>query len=451
MKSARGIWAYIACFVVLFLGFSVGFHGVVPGSILYILAPFFSLVMMIPYVLHLRLSPRVSGLLSTLVFPLSYVAIEYLGSFVSPYGSWLSYGYTQYGNLPLLQIISVTGLWGVTFIVMWFNAVVDWVWDQQFQWDRVRKPVLSFGLIFVGIFACGGLRLTLFSPVGQAVQVATISAPEPNSAITAVIANPHVTNVQWQAFQSSAHRMQDRLLAQTAQQAEAGAKIIIWGEADGIVSPGDLSRFIRQGEKLASQKKIYLGMSLWLMTRSLAHQKYQDEVVWINPSGQIGGIYHKSKLVPPTDPSYFTPGNGHLFISQTSYGKIGIAICFDADFPTLIQQAGRAHVGLLLVPGGDWRAIDPLHTEMATFRAIENGFSLVRATTSGLSIVTDSVGHTLAAADYFHTPRGHVMVAQVYVHHTPTLYDYVGNAFEWLCIVGLLSIVAIAVLKPQES
>ena len=87
---------------------------------------------------------------------------------------------------------------------------------------------------------------------------------------------------------------------------------------------------------------------------------------------------------------------------------------------------------------------------MATFRAIENGFSLVRATTSGLSIATDAVGHTLAAMDYFDTPSGHVMVAQVYTHSTPTLYDYVGNVFEWLCIVGLLVLAVIAVLKLQQ-
>lgn len=451
MKSVKGIWSYIVGYIVLFLGLAIGFQGVVPGIMLYIIIAFFTFVTLIPYIAHLIISPRIRGFLSTLVFPLSYVVIEYIESLVSPYGSWMSYAYTQYGNLPLLQIVSVTGLWGITFIVMWFNTVVDWAWDRQFKFGNIRREMVSFALILICILSFGAVRLSFFSPKSQTVQVATISAPEPNQQIAAVIANPQVTNAQWQSFRANAKIIQGNLLAQTAKQADAGAKIIIWGECDGIVAKEDVQNFIHQGEQLAYQKHIYLGMSLWVMTRNLDKEKYKDEVVWINPQGHVEGIYQKSKLVPPTEPYYYSPGDGKLLISDTPYGRIGIAICFDADFPSLIQQAGRNNVGLLLVPSGDWQAIDPIHTQMATFRAIENGFSLVRGTTSGLSIATDNLGHTLSAVDYFNTSNGHVMVSQVYTKSTTTIYTRIGSLFAWMCVVGFLLLIIVAFFKPREN
>src|SRR5258708_21527112 len=72
----------------------------------------FSTVLTLPYLLDRLVAPRlilVSGLLATLLFPLSRVAGEYLISFTPAVGSGCSLAYTQYGNVPLLQIImSVT-------------------------------------------------------------------------------------------------------------------------------------------------------------------------------------------------------------------------------------------------------------------------------------------------------------------------------------------------------
>ena len=46
--------------------------------------------------------------------------------------------YTQYGNLPLLQLLSVTGLWGIDFLMSWLASVVNWAWERGFAWPRVR-------------------------------------------------------------------------------------------------------------------------------------------------------------------------------------------------------------------------------------------------------------------------------------------------------------------------
>jgi apolipoprotein N-acyltransferase len=68
---------------------------------------------------------------------------------MTPGATWGSIAYTQYGHLALAQIVSIAGLGGLTFLVAWFAAVVNWVWERGFVWQDVRKGV---GL-YAGIMA----------------------------------------------------------------------------------------------------------------------------------------------------------------------------------------------------------------------------------------------------------------------------------------------------------
>jgi apolipoprotein N-acyltransferase len=102
-----------------------------------------------------------------------------------------------------------------------------------------------------------------------------------------------------------------------------------------------------------------------------------------------------------------------------------------------LRQAGRRRADLVISPANDWRAIDPWHTQMAAFRAIENGCNLVRDTSNGRSLAVDYLGRTLAETDYF-TSGDHVIVAYVPSHGARTPYAAVGDVFAWLCLGALV-------------
>jgi len=119
------------------------------------------------------------------------------------------------------------------------------------------------------------------------------------------------------------------------------------------------------------------------------------------------------------------------------------AICYEMDFPQLIQQVGRAKADLLLTPASDWKTIKHLHFQMAVFRAVENGVSMVRATKSGLSGAVDAFGRTLAVTDHF-SPGAQIMIVQVPLRHVSTIYARVGDLFAWLCVASLLIMIAVA-------
>ena len=120
----------------------------------------------------------------------------------------------------------------------------------------------------------------------------------------------------------------------------------------------------------------------------------------------------------------------------TPNGRLGSAICFDLDFPQLLAQAGRLGTDVLLAPSNDWRDIDPWHTHMATFRAVEQGFNLVRQARSGLSMAVDYQGRALAQMDDFGSPDRE-MTAYVPTRGVRTVYSRIGDAFAWVCLFGL--------------
>jgi apolipoprotein N-acyltransferase len=164
---------------------------------------------------------------------------------------------------------------------------------------------------------------------------------------------------------------------------------------------------------------------------------------------QIEFTYLKSRLVPGVESRVCIAGNGRLPICHSQYGRIAAAICYDMDFPQLIQQAGQEEADLLLVPANDWQVIKHLHLQMAIFRAIENGVSMIRATKSGLSGAVDAFGRTLAVTDHF-SPGAQTMIAQVPLKRVRTLYARVGDLFAWLCVASLLTTIPVALVNRRK-
>jgi apolipoprotein N-acyltransferase len=73
---------------------------------------------------------------------------------------------------------------------------------------------------------------------------------------------------------------------------------------------------------------------------------------------------------------------------------------WDVVFPAVIAQAGAQDVDILLSVAADWEGIDPLHGQIATFRALENGLTVVRQADDGWSVIADLYGRILSSATY---------------------------------------------------
>lgn len=237
------------------------------------------------------------------------------------------------------------------------------------------------------------------------------------------------------------HELQQALLQRTERAAAEGARIVVWSEGNALVFRSDEPSFLEQGRRLARQNGIYLFMSL--ATMSPGDRLVENKVVAIDAEGRIRDVYLKSH---PTPGEMSRPGDGRIGWMDTPYGRIAWAICYDFDYPELIRQAGRVGADILIDPSWENAGMTPLHTQMATFRAIENGAALFRPVNGGLGMAVDAYGRVLGTLDHFTTGTpDKVLVADLRTKGVATLYPAVGDAFGWLCGGGLALLALVAV------
>lgn len=402
-----------------------------------------------PYAIDRVMICRLPGLLGTLVFPVSYAIIDYVGSF-GPYGSWGAAGYSQYGELPLLQLTAITGLWGITFLIGWFAAVGNLLWEDGWKSYSALRTGAVFVVVLTLILIGGGLRLTAFAPRSPTVRIASLSALPQGApdALEHLVAGK-ATAADLAQIRAWATPVDDDLLRRADLAARNGARIVFWAEGNASVLKQDEGQLLAEGSQLAARDKIYLGMALAVWVPGAA-RVLENELVMIEPSGAIAWHYRKSHPVPGEEAAMSAPSDGKLRMLDTPFGRLSAAICFDADFPQVLRQAGLLNADIVLNPSNEWAAIDPWHTQMASLRAIEEGTSVVHQASHGLSAAFDYQGNRLAAVDYFRSD-GATMIADVPTRGVRTLYSRWGDWFAWLCMASLLSLVITALVRRSRA
>ena len=285
----------------------------------------------------------------------------------------------------------------------------------------------------------GSARLW-FAPSGPTVRVASLTAPEmttfPNAEIAARVSSRSLTADDLRQIGVWSRRIDEDLLRRAAREADAGAKIVFWGEANSYVVPQDEPWIIAQASELARTKKIYLGMGN-VVYHYGEPKPLENTLVLFAPDGSLIWKFLKARPVPGGEAMMSRPSDGRLKFVDTPHGRLSGVICFDADSVQLLHQAGRGRADLVLVPSNDWRAIDPWHTQMAVFRAIEQGFNIVRHTSRGLSVAADYQGRVRGLMDHYETPGERQLVAEVPTKGVRTIYSRLGDLFSWLALLGL--------------
>ena len=192
---------------------------------------------------------------------------------------------------------------------------------------------------------------------------------------------------------------------------------------------------LRRGKAFARQHKVRLLLTVgsFLPGKVGFGTKYiENKAIMINDAGEIESIFFKNKPVPLVEGSI--AGDGEVPVIETKDGRIATSICYDADFPYLINKAGKKNADILLLPSGDWREVAPYHADMARVRAIENGFSIVRPVSGATTIACDYNGRVIGKRDFFdHGER--VLVSHVPTNGVTTLYAMTGDVFPWACIL----------------
>ncbi len=395
----------------------------------------------LPLLLDRLLAPHRPGFLRTLVFPVAVTALEFLGGINEDFGSWGATAYSQVDHPALLQLAAVLGLPGIAFLLAWFAALANELWEADWSVKARWRGLLVFGAVLATVLATGALRLATRPVVTDTARVAAISTARwggfgDKEILWRFKGDEPLNAADARAIRGHHAAQNQALLDTTRREAVAGAQLVVWAEAAAVVVDVDEAAYLAQGQALAREQDIVLAMALGVLDSGDSPRRIANKLVLITPDGQLASEYLKAIPTPGGERAWSRRGDGELQVTDTALGRIAGVICYDADFPALIAQAGEQDVDLLLVPAGDWAAIASMHADMARVRAIEQGVNLVRPAAAGLSTAVDAYGVPLASHRWVEGSDA-VLVAQVPTAGVSTIYARIGDTFGWLTVLAL--------------
>jgi apolipoprotein N-acyltransferase len=245
----------------------------------------------------------------------------------------------------------------------------------------------------------------------------------------------------------------DDLLALTEREARAGARLVFWSEAAAPVLEPALARGVGRAELLAAAGRVAAGTGAYVgVALAVDHARpvrTENELALVGPAGDVVLDFHKAHPVFPLEAAATVGPRDGMTVASTAVGRVSAAICHDFDFHRLFFDAGRGAAELVLDPSSDWEEIFPVHSHMARYRAIEQGFSLIRGVKWGQSFASDGYGRILASVDDRRGDNG-VMVASVPARHTATVYSRIGDALAWACLAGLGAVAVLTVSRRRR-
>ncbi|MFK7924317.1 MAG: nitrilase-related carbon-nitrogen hydrolase [Bacteroidia bacterium] len=442
----------------------------------FLLTIFLSLIALLPFALDAWIAPRLPRWLGILFLPACALVFNLVLS-QGPTGAMGFMANTQVSIGPLMQWTAYIGIFGIGFLIYLTVSILYSLWERQTKSLRYRNGaialVLTWSLLFVGgawrqyqgqqqIAKTASVRIATITyetnpllevmykaQTGQEKQFSrTLNQTDPDLQTIGQEAmlkfKDHPNAPQFKIVHAQSRQQFSDILRQSELSVRQGAKIILTSEAEIATTKDREAYFIEATQAFARKHEVYFFLGLASLLPDLSfpeHPFVENKILVIAPSGKVLDTYYKNVPVEGADPS--VPGDGKLEVIPTPYGRLSYAICYDTDFPDLIRQAGQQGVEILLVPTGDWYAISPYHTHAGNIRAIENGFSQVRAVSNGLSSAVDAFGRYHGTDDFF-ADQDHLMLVDVPIFHQRTFYSRWGDLLSPLSqLILLLSVLVV--------
>jgi apolipoprotein N-acyltransferase len=381
---------------------------------------------------------------------------------------WNLLGVSQYRLLPLIQIASMTGVYGVSFLIVWFSVslaivVMRLAVDSGRRWGLFAELRLSLiGLVLVAMFGINKVLSRTTS--GHEIKLALV---QPSIAQELI----------WDRREDSNRFNKIMRLSEAALAAKPD--VLVWPEA---ALPDFTEDNFRAITNLVASHKVWMIFGAEDSERSLDAKTSDDfdsfnAAFLFDPKGNLAATYRKRQLVMFGEyvplagwmpfvrklipvPSDFTSGGKPVpFDLNELRARISVLICFEDVFPHVARYSvDEATDFLLNLTNDGWfgeSAAQWQQAANAVFRAVENGLPLVRCTNNGLTCWIDSRGQV---REIYSAPEGSVYDAGFMTVRVPllpdgqkrelTFYRRHGDWFGWSCVAW--AVLAFAVKRWPE-
>ncbi len=417
---------------------------------------------------------------------------------------WSLLGVSQFKLIPLIQIASVTGVYGVSFLVVWFSLSLFSAARMIFRFPARRhvwQAEIFFPLIvIVLLFVIGMARIARQNPAAETLRVTMIQPSVPQTMIWDTDANANrfqqLLALSETALRESEGRVPGVPFATEVSRTRGTrpSDLLIWPEA-ALPDFGDATYMAVTN--LSGRHHVWMILNGDDAEYRPDTTNYFNAAFLFDPDGKLKSIYHKQKLVifgeyVPLSRwlpflKYFTPITGGWtsgdkpvtfeldrrtpvrheiqIISQPADQEIGVPlennfrvktsplICFEDSFPETARAAANDDVDFLVnVTNDGWfgeGAEQWQHAANAIFRAVENGLPLVRCANNGVTCWIDANGRV---QQFLKDNSGNVHRIGALTVEIPlptfgekrarTFYNLHGDWFGWAC-AGVLGVVFI--------
>jgi apolipoprotein N-acyltransferase len=414
----------------------------VAWSLMLLLAAYLALYPAIFALITHRLVARL-GSRALLLAPAAWVTTEFGRGYLFTGFPWVLLGYSQVRVLPVAQLASVTGVYGLSALAALVSAALVLV-----AYDRTRLrwwAAAAASAAVIATAAWGSARLSdnRLTREGVALRVGLIQGN---------VAQDEKWNPE------RATQIVRAYIDRTRRAAAEGAQFILWPESalpfffQEEPAVGDAIR------QLAFQTRTTLLFGSDQVERTTP-PRYYNSAFLVEPEGTVAAVYRKIHLVPygeyvPMKRLLFFAGPLVHAVSDFSAGDrmvmlpvagrpASTAICYEVVYPDLARRATLAGSQLLTTITNDawfgWSSAPWQHFEMASMRAIEQGRYLARAANTGISGIVDPYGRVLAKTNLFEEAS---VVGEVRFLTGRTFYGRTGDLFAYACALATVAALA---------
>ncbi len=389
---------------------------------------------------------------AALTAPCLWVTLELARTHVLSGLPWMLLGYSQYQWLPIIQVADITGVYGVSFLIVLVNVgladLLLWGWR---RYREERPPALPWPAPAAAVLALAAALV-----YGQMALADAPNADAPSLAVGLVQPNIDQAHKWDQAYR---RETLDRYAILTAKAAN-GTDLILWPEA---ATPFFFEEEPLYRLEVASLVNRY---GVPLLFGSPAFRRYPDgrpylmnSAYLLGPDGRIAGRYDKRHLVPfgeyiPLHSSVlffldklvegigdFEAGTAATVFAPSpkpgaSHARVSVVICYEVIFPDLVRDFVAEGATLMATITNDaWFGVSSApsqHFAMVVFRAVENRIAFARAANTGISGLIDPSGRIRLATPIF---TEQTVTGRLPLRQTRTFYTGNGDVFAYACVI----------------
>lgn len=377
-----------------------------------------------------------------LAAPFMWVSMEFLLLHLPDIGfPWNLLGYTAAGNLAIVQLTAITGIFGLSLLVASYNALLAWT---LLQISQGNKRALRTWIAATAVLVVAGFVGPRFVP----------QTPADHTAHLVQTNFPVSMNYPADWMQSHASEM-DQLEQISVGSVQKVSGVVVWPEVPAPFSLQD-GPFLQRATRIArgAGGGFLLGVVDW---KRLGNGRVgaTNSAALLGSDGALDFLYDKINLVPFSE---YVPWRKYLFFARHLTGLVGdfqhgsqykvgqfpggpfsVYICYEAIFPNQVRRFTLAGAALLVNISDDgWfggSSAPAQHLAMARVRAVENRRWLLRATNNGVTVSVDPYGRIVARLPS--DMRGELDAP--YAFRTDvTPYVRWGDWLAWLCVIATL-------------